>query len=297
MTFHRSYRSVAALAALAALAGCATFDMLEAPAAADSAMGVVSMTFSFSGPFGDSSGLLPAQVVLGEVDPAGGVVKEIGPTRIYNKYAVFANLVPGKYRVLRAVYKVQGGPGIGVPVGGGFGIGISFSPSGTAEFGGEVVERTLVEVPAGAVAYLGDFSATLKPGFPSYGIAKSDGELTEEGKRRAYEMLRAVYSESPWAQKLKPPVFGIYVDELPLYIKNTTGPEQGVLVMAVGRDSPASKVGIQASDVVQHLGDKVITDRKSFEQALDEYAGKTVTVKYFRSESERTAEVTLNERM
>lgn len=193
-----------------------------------------------------------------------------------------------------------------VPVGGGFSVGPNIGyivgqllkpPPATVEFEPGVVQSSLIEVPAGTIAYLGDFTATLKTAFRRYDIEKSSGELTDGGKRRAYEMVKAVYGDSPWALKLKPPVFGIFVDQLPAHMTQTTGADNGVLVLAVGKDSPASKVGIETGDVVQQIGDKSITDRQSFNQVLDQYAGKTVTVKYVRNGTEHAVEVAFNEGM
>jgi hypothetical protein len=298
MSFARSFHFVAAaLAASASLAGCQT---LPTPAAADSAAAVLSMVVTMGATLGPSE--MPAtEVVIGKVDSAGGVEKEVKQTTTYANYAMFANLEPGKYKVLRAVRTESSAGGPGIPVGGGFAVGLSFTPPPVKiDLEPEMAQRNLVEVPAGAVAYMGDFSATIrfKPGFPpTREVARSGGELTDVGRRRAYEMLKAVYSDSPWVRKLKPPVFGIYVEQLPAHLTETTGAHNGVLVLAVGKDSPASNAGILSGDVVTRIGDTSIADRKSFDEALDQYAGKTTTMRYVRYKTESTVEVRFNERM
>jgi len=267
-------------------------------------MGVLSMTLTLSGALGSSE--FPAQVVLGKVDAAGGVEKEVKQSSAYGKHVVFANLEPGKYKVLRAVYSQRSSAGPMAPVGGGFAVGISYSPTYTAEFGPEVAQRTSFEVPAAAVTYLGDFSVTLRMtafGFPpKYEVGQPARKLTEGGKRRAYEMLKVVHPDSPWVLKLKPPVFGVVVDELTAQLRLIAGSDKGVLVLAVGGDSPASAVGIRGGAVVTQIGDKLIANLQSFDEALDQYAGKTAAVRYFpyeggQYEGERTVEVRFNERM
>ena len=303
MVFRRSFNLAAtAFAASVALAGCATFPTFPTPNAPDSALGVLSMTFTLSGALGSRE--VPAQVVLGKVDAAGGVEKEVKQTNAYGKYVMFANLEPGKYKVLRALHNQRSSGGPMAPVGGGFAVGISYSPTYTAEFEPEVAQRTLVEVPAAAVAYLGDFSVTirLKIGFPpKQEVGQPVRVLTEGGKRRAHEMLNVVQPDSPWVLKLKPPVFGVVVDELTDLLRVKVG-SKGVLVLAVGENSPASAVGISREAVLVQIGDKAIANLQSFDEALAQYAGKTATVKYFRYDGEqyqdeRTVEVKFNERM
>jgi membrane-associated protease RseP (regulator of RpoE activity) len=261
------------------------------------------MTFTLSGPLGPRE--VPAQVVLGKVDAAGGVEKEVKQTNTYGKYVMFANLEPGKYKVLRAVHNERSSTGPMAPVGGGFAVGISYSRTYTAEFEPEVAQRTLVEVPATAVAYLGDFSVTirLKAGFsPKHEVGQPVRVLTEGSRHRAHEMLKVVDPVSPWVLVLKPPVFGVVVDELTDLLRVKVGSDKGLVVLAVGGNSPASAVGISDGAVVAQIGDKAIANLQSFDEALAQYAGKTATVKYFRYDGEqyqdaRTVEVRFNERM
>jgi len=109
------------------------------------------------------------------------------------------------------------------------------------------------------------------------------------GPYPTYEFLATYWT------KLKPPIFGIYVDPLSAEPMENTRSNKGVIVQAVVRNSPAFRAGILRGDVLTHIGEKEIADRQGLSNALDQYVGKTVIVKYVRAGKEFTKEVAFND--
>ena len=97
--------------------------------------------------------------------------------------------------------------------------------------------------------------------------------------------------------KLKPPVLGAYFDDLSVELRQKTGSDKGVVVIAVVKNSPASSVDIRRGDVLRQIGEKEIIDKKTSEGITSQYAGKKVTVKLLRDGKEFLKDVTFNERM
>jgi len=95
--------------------------------------------------------------------------------------------------------------------------------------------------------------------------------------------------------KLKPPIFGIYADPLSAEQIERPGSNKGVVVQTVVKNSPASRAGLIRGDVLTHIGEKEIADRQGLSNALDQYVGKSVVVKYVRDGKEFTKEAVLND--
>ncbi|HEY8353739.1 MAG TPA: PDZ domain-containing protein [Methylophilaceae bacterium] len=96
------------------------------------------------------------------------------------------------------------------------------------------------------------------------------------------------YDASYWA-KLVPPVLG-------LHVRPPTEREspQGLVVIAVIRNSPAERAGLQAQDTVLRVGDVALDRPELLSQAVNRHAGKTVELTFLRDGEVRKTEVHLN---
>ena len=71
----------------------------------------------------------------------------------------------------------------------------------------------------------------------------------------------------------------------------------GVLVTNVTDNSPAATFGVQAGDVITHIGDRTIADQRDLFRAVASKApGEVVTVKYIHGGATKEAKVTLGTR-
>lgn len=107
-----------------------------------------------------------------------------------------------------------------------------------------------------------------------------------------YSVSRFDYFASYWI-KLKPPVFGVNVQELSAELKQKIGSNKGVVVIAVVKGSPAFAADILRGDILKQIGNHEILDPKIFGEATSRYAGEKVTVKFLRDGKEFTKEILL----
>lgn len=109
------------------------------------------------------------------------------------------------------------------------------------------------------------------------------------GKLLPQEQASYSYFSSYWV-KLAPPLIGVHV----------TGPmestEPGLKVLAVIRQSPAEKAGIQDGDVLTRIGDMELLTPEALTQAAQQYAGQSVDISFLRDGSAGKASMTLNRR-
>ena len=100
--------------------------------------------------------------------------------------------------------------------------------------------------------------------------------------------VRYAYHASYWV-KLMPPLLG-------LHVRPPTEQEQedGLIVVAVIKNSPAEKSGLQMLDVVLQIGDEVLDKPESLSQTAQRYAGQTVDVAFKRGDEIRKTKVSLN---
>jgi C-terminal processing protease CtpA/Prc len=67
--------------------------------------------------------------------------------------------------------------------------------------------------------------------------------------------------------------------------------KSGVLVLSVGKDTPAEKAGLKAGDVITRVGDEKITDADDLIQALRDYEeGDKVSIEYVRQGKNATVQ-------
>lgn len=109
-----------------------------------------------------------------------------------------------------------------------------------------------------------------------------------------YSYDRNDYFASFWI-KLKPPLLGTSTRDLSDDLKQKIGSNKGVVVFAIVKGSPAFRADILKGDVIKRVGDVEILDRKTYNNALSQYAGKKVAVKFLRGGKEFTKEIVLNE--
>ena len=100
-----------------------------------------------------------------------------------------------------------------------------------------------------------------------------------------------------WA-KLPPPILGLHV--IKLITKNSdtkeTQQEKGLKVIAVIKDSPAFKAGIQKGDVVLAFNDVNTESPEEFSKSVFKQQGNKVKIKYARDDEEKVVAAELNRR-
>ena len=100
-----------------------------------------------------------------------------------------------------------------------------------------------------------------------------------------------------WA-KLPQPILGLHV--IKLIKKNSDTKEKkeeaGLKVIAVIKDSPAFKAGIEKGDVVLKLNDLNVDSPEDFSKVVQKNQGTKVSIKYIRDDEEKIATAELNKR-
>ncbi|MDP2248744.1 MAG: PDZ domain-containing protein, partial [Nitrosomonadales bacterium] len=89
--------------------------------------------------------------------------------------------------------------------------------------------------------------------------------------------------------KLAPPLIGLHV-RAPTKNEKTTG----LVVIAVIKSSPAEKASLQEMDIIQSIGDEVLSTPESLSKAAQRYAGQTVDVVFMRHGDTNKTTMTLN---
>ncbi len=112
---------------------------------------------------------------------------------------------------------------------------------------------------------------------------------------RGSQSARSEYLADYWV-KLKPPVLGVHVRDLTTEIRINSGSKTGVYVIAVVKDSPASRAGIVRGDIVRKIGDGEINDSPGLLAAVAKLAGQKVMVEIWRDHQEVQKEVQLDQR-
>jgi C-terminal processing protease CtpA/Prc len=100
-----------------------------------------------------------------------------------------------------------------------------------------------------------------------------------------------------WA-KLPQPILGLHVIKLVTKSSDTkeTRQERGLKVIAVIKDSPAFKAGIQKGDVVLALNDSNTESPEEFSKSVVKQQGNRVKIKFARDDEEKEVAAELNRR-
>jgi len=102
------------------------------------------------------------------------------------------------------------------------------------------------------------------------------------------------YMATYWV-KMKPPIFGVIVEDLSTETRRKIGSNKGQYVIGVIKNSPAFRADILRGDILRKIGDVEVSDRESFIDAITRGAGQTVHVLIYRDGEEIEKDVTLNE--
>lgn len=89
------------------------------------------------------------------------------------------------------------------------------------------------------------------------------------------------YFASYWI-KLKSPIFGTYLRDVPQDARRKDGSNKGMLIYAIVRGSPAFEANIIEGDVLRAIGSDEINDKAEFHKALIDYQGRKVAVRLYR---------------
>ena len=103
-------------------------------------------------------------------------------------------------------------------------------------------------------------------------------------------------------EKIVRPLIGVQITELSnnyyLYqsgIMVDKSIKEGIVVVSVQNDTPASTAGLKAGDVITSLGDTKVTSVSTFRSALYKYnVGDKVKMKYIRGTEEKEVTIHLN---
>jgi len=198
-----SHTAIVAAGILVVLGGCAIPPTkLADPLEANSAMAVLSVTVRVKR-FVYISEHAATEVVIGRLNPSGTVGEELRPSNRYKNYMFFENLLSGQYKLLRASFAETSQSGPAPWQGPGMTIGITLQSA--IRFDPQLVEESRIDIPAGTVAYMGDYTANLNARMsfplPVFDFESAAGGRTAEGRSRAQEMINTTYPDSPWLKR------------------------------------------------------------------------------------------------
>lgn len=147
--------------------------------------------------------------------------------------------------------------------------------------------------------------AAHQPGFSGGPLAGLDGKvlgMTTTGLLRGTSLtvptptLKRVVAQLQQFGKVRQSYLGLSMQPIALAddVKQITGEEVGLVVIAIEKAGPAEAAGITYGDIVLHLGDatvKTVEDLYAFLRA--DHVGQQVPVKLFRQGAVQTLNVTL----
>lgn len=147
--------------------------------------------------------------------------------------------------------------------------------------------------------------AAHQPGFSGGPLAGLDGKvlgMTTTGLLRGTSLtlptltLKRVVAQLQQHGKVRQSYLGLSMQPLTLPddVKQITGEEVGLVVIAIEKGGPAEAAGITYGDIVLHLGDaSVKTVEDLYVYLRGDHVGEQVPVKFFRQGKVQTVQVTL----
>ncbi|MBS1151605.1 MAG: serine protease [Myxococcaceae bacterium] len=147
--------------------------------------------------------------------------------------------------------------------------------------------------------------AAHQPGFSGGPLVGLDGKvlgMTTTGLLRGTSLtlptptLQRVISQLQQYGKVRQSYLGLSMQPLALPddVKQLTGEEVGLVVIAVEKGGPADAAGLTYGDIVLHLGDATVkTVEDLFAYLRSDHVGQQVPVKFFRQGKVQTIQVTL----
>lgn len=118
--------------------------------------------------------------------------------------------------------------------------------------------------------------------------AKEQNTDTVDPSMLDQNAVRYTYDASYWV-KLAPPIIGLHVRA-----PSKDEKVQGLIVIAVIKNSPAEKATLQELDVIQSIGDELLQAPEALSKAAQRYAGETVDVIFMRQGDVNKTSMTLN---
>jgi S1-C subfamily serine protease len=144
-----------------------------------------------------------------------------------------------------------------------------------------------------------------QPGFSGGPLAGLDGKvlgMTTTGLQRGTSLtlptptLKRVVAQLQQFGKVRQSYLGLSMQPLALPddVKQITGEEVGLVVIAIEKGGPAELAGLTYGDIVLHLGDATVkTVEDLFAYLRSDHVGQQVPVKFFRGGKVQTVSVTL----
>lgn len=129
-----------------------------------------------------------------------------------------------------------------------------------------------------------------------YGTYSGTGTTTTYGTKTTYipyNVRRYDYGATYWI-KIKGTTLGTFVVDMDADTRAKIESNQGVLIDAVVKKSPAYKADIFRGDILKSIGSIDIYSAEDFQAALKTYAGQSVTVVIYRSGEKVEKKITLN---
>ncbi len=150
--------------------------------------------------------------------------------------------------------------------------------------------------------------AAHQPGFSGGALAGLDGKvlgMTTTGLLRGTSLtlpsltLKRVVAQLQQYGRVRQSYLGLSMQPLVLAddVKQITGEEVGLVVIAIEKGGPADLAGLTYGDIVLHLGDATVkTVEDLFAFLRGDHVGQAVPVKFFRQGKVATVQVTLGAR-
>jgi len=108
-----------------------------------------------------------------------------------------------------------------------------------------------------------------------------------------YNINRYDYLASYWI-KMKPPVLGVFFNDLTPEIRKQIGSNKGVIVEVVVKGSPAFSADLLKGDIIKKVNDTEVLDTKFLMDFLPAHAGEKVSFYIIRDGKELSKDIQLN---
>lgn len=147
--------------------------------------------------------------------------------------------------------------------------------------------------------------AAHQPGFSGGALAGLDGKvlgMTTTGLLRGTSLtvptptLKRVIGQLQQFGRVRQSYLGLSMQPLALAddVKQITGEEVGLVVIAIEKGGPAEQAGLTYGDIILHLGDATVkTVEDLYAYLRGDHVGEQVPVKFFRQGKVQTVSVTL----
>ena len=151
--------------------------------------------------------------------------------------------------------------------------------------------RTTTTGTANANVYGSGGSAYGKASYQGQSTTTTAGQTIFVPEQRTLEKYD--HAASFW-RKLKPFVFGGYLEPLPVEVRRRLGRNTGVVVGIVVEDSPAFVANILQGDIITDFDGEPVVSVADFQTKMERAAGKRVLVKVIRDNQTLEIPVELN---